>query len=137
MRTCNPSPHARRLRAGFTLLEAVILVTILGIVGVGVGIGLQATARVPEGVEDRLSVQTLLMQKMEEVSTISFASLAAGKDDSGNALSDTVTVKGKTANRTVTVAAADADGDGNPDADFLEITVTINGQSLKTRVCKP
>jgi hypothetical protein len=129
-------PRSRSSRA-FSLLEAVILVTILGIVGVGVGIGLQATVHVPAAVEDRLSTHTFLMQKMEELPTISFASLAAGKDDSGHALSDTVLLKGITVARTVTVSTVDGDGNGSPDPDLLEITVTINGQSLKTRVCKP
>jgi hypothetical protein len=120
-----------------SLLEAVILVVVLGVIGVGVGVGLQAAVRVPAAVEDRLGVHALLVQKMEEMSQVSFASLAAGKDDAGAALSDKVTFKGKQVNRTVTVAAVDGDGNGGADADLIEVTVTTNGQSLKTRVCQP
>jgi hypothetical protein len=74
---------------------------------------------------------------MEEISAISFASLAAGQDDAGVALSDSVPFKGKTLTRTVSVTKVDGDGDGLPDPDLLEISVSINGQSLKTRVCQP
>jgi hypothetical protein len=52
-------------------------------------------------------------------------------------LSDTVTVAGQTLNRTVTVSDVDADGSGGTDADFIEVTITIESQTLKTRVVQP
>ncbi len=131
-----PTPPSRRQRA-VTLLEAVILVFVLGIIGVAAGVGLQAAVHVPAVIDERLSLHALLVQRMEEISAISFASLAAGQDDAGVALSDSVPFKGKTLTRTVSVTKVDGDGDGVPDPDLLEISVSINGQSLKTRVCQP
>jgi Tfp pilus assembly protein PilV len=137
MRPASTSPAPTRRQRAISLLEAVILVLVLGIIGVGAGVGLQAAVRVPAAVDDRLTINALLVQRMEEISQISFASLAAGKDDAGIALSDTVLFKGRSLNRTVAVAKIDGDADGVIDPDLLEITVSLNGQTLKTRVCKP
>jgi Tfp pilus assembly protein PilV len=137
MRPASTSPAPTRRQRAISLLEAVILVLVLGIIGVGAGVGLQAAVRVPAAVDDRLTINALLVQRMEEISQISFASLAAGKDDAGIPLSDSVLFKGRSLNRTVAVAKIDGDADGVIDPDLLEITVSLNGQTLKTRVCKP
>jgi len=121
-------PHAR----GLTLLEAMILMCIMTVVALGFGIGLQANARVPAVVEQRLAIHTRLVEKMEELSTLGFDTLAANVG-----LSDSVVVGNSTMARTVTAGYCDADGINGVDTDFLEVTVTISGQTLKTRVAKP
>ena len=45
-----------RCRKGLTLLECVILVTVLGIMSLGFGIALQSSAHIPDGVDDRLAI---------------------------------------------------------------------------------
>ena len=122
----------RQTCRGVSLLEAMILVVILGIVSLGFGIALQSSAHVPAGVDQRLASHTFLVEKMEDLMSLDFATLSAN-----SGLSDTVTVNGQTLARTVSVAALDADGVNGVDADFIEVTVTVSGQSLKTRVTKP
>ena len=122
----------RRNHRGISLLEAILMVVVLGIVSLGFGIALQSNVRIPSAVDQRLTIHTFLVEKMEDLMSQSFATLAAN-----SGLTDTVTVNGQTLTRTVTVAQADADGNGTVDSDFLEITVTIGGQSLKTRVTQP
>ena len=121
-----------RCRKGLTLLECVILVTVLGIMSLGFGIALQSSAHIPDGVDDRLAIHTFLVEKMEDLASLDFATLSAN-----SGLSDTVTVSGQSLARTVTVAQIDADGSGTAEPDFLEVTVTIGSQYLKTRVTQP
>ena len=121
-----------RSRQALTLLECMLLVVILGIMSLGFGIAMQSICRVPDGVDQRLAVHTRLVEKMEDIMSLDFATIAAN-----SGLSDTVQIQGQTLPRTVTVAAIDADGSGGTDADFLEITVAISGQTLKTRMTQP
>jgi Tfp pilus assembly protein PilV len=121
-----PPPH------GLTLVEAMILVVVLAIVSLGFGIALQSNVRIPEAADQRLAIHTCLVAKMEDLLSLDYATLAAN-----NGLSDTVTVNGRSLARTVTTACADADGSNGTDSDFLEVTVTIATQSLKTRVTQP
>lgn len=122
----------RKHRKGLSLIEAMILLVIMSVVSLGVGAGLRAVTRMPEGIDDRMAVHIKLIEKLEELKTLSFALL-----NNGTNRSDTVTIAGQTVNRTVTIAQADADGANGVNADFLQITVTINGSSLATRVCQP
>jgi len=119
-------------RRALTLLECLILVTVLGIMSLGFGIALQSSAHIPDGVDQRLAIHTFLVEKMEDIASLDFPTISAN-----NGLSDTVSVNGQNLARTVTVASIDADGNGTADADFLEVTVTIGGQFLKTRVTQP
>jgi len=110
----------------------MILLVIVSFVSLGVGTGLRAVTRVPEGVDDRMAMHIKLVEKQEELSTLDFATL-----NNGTNRSDTVLLAGQTVNRTVAIATYDADGINGVDADFLQITVTINGSTLVRRVCKP
>jgi hypothetical protein len=113
-------------------MEAMVVVVIVGVVALGFGISLQSNARIPSAVDKRLTIHTFLVEKMEDIASMSFDTVSAN-----SGLSDTVAVAGQTLNRTVTVAPIDADGNGAPDSDFIEVTVTINDQFLKTRMAKP
>lgn len=125
---------SRRQRAcrGLTLLEALILITIVGVAGTGVGVGLHAVAKVPTAVDERLAIHNRLVEKMEELASMDFDTL-----NSGVSRSDTFLIGNRTYNRTVTIALADADGSGGAESDYLAITVTVNNQSLSTRLTKP
>ena len=60
---------------GFTLLEAVILSVVLGVVALGVGVGLQSAARLPEGTDRFLEAHARLVEKMEDLQSLDFATL--------------------------------------------------------------
>jgi hypothetical protein len=121
-----------RIPKGVTLLECMLLVVILGIVFLGFGIALQSSARVPVAADQRLTIHTLLVDKMEDLASLDFATIAANAG-----LSDAVSVNGQNLPRTVTVTPIDADGINGVDNDFLEVTVAIADQYLKTRVTQP
>ena len=74
----------------------------------------------------------VFVEKMEDVASLDFATINAN-----SGLSDTVSVNGQNMARTVTVTSIDADGGGTADPDFLEVTVTIGSQYLKTWVTQP
>jgi hypothetical protein len=113
-----------RKNRAVSLLESIFLIVILGIVSLGFGISMQSSAHIPDGVDQRLAIHTSLVDKMEDLNSLDFATLAAN-----NALSDTVTIGNQSMPRTVTVTAIYSD--------FLEVTVTIGNQYLKTRVAQP
>jgi Tfp pilus assembly protein PilV len=121
-----------RIPKGVTLLECMLLVVILAIVFLGFGIAMQSTARVPVDAEQRLAIHTLLVDKMEDIASLDFATIAANAG-----LSDTVSFNGQSLPRTVTVKPIDADGLNGVDNDFLEVKVAIADQYLKTRVTQP
>jgi type II secretory pathway pseudopilin PulG len=126
------SRHPLIRRTGFSLLESMILVVILGIVSLSFGICLQTSVRVAPAVDLRLAIHTRLVDKMEDLASLDFATISAN-----SGLSDSVTIGNQSYSRTVTVSPYDADGNGSADSDCLEVTVTINGQYLKTRVTQP
>ena len=123
-------------RRGLTLIESMIVVVILGVVTLGVGIGLQGATRLCYATDTRLAIHARLLEKLEQIHTASFSTLTAAVGVTNNSLCDTVTVNGKSLARTVSVAYFDVDG-GGAENDIVEVAVTINGQTLKTRVCKP
>ena len=116
---------------GFTLIEATILMVILSIVAVGAAVSLQALSRGPSANDLQLTINNVLIDKMEQLRALDFSAMTVG-----TALSDTVTVNGTTYVRRVTIALADANGGGN-DADFKQVTVSVNSQSLVTWVTQP
>jgi type II secretory pathway pseudopilin PulG len=125
-------PETSSRRRGVSLLESMILVVIVGIVGVGFGVSLQSSTKLTATVDTRLETHARLVEKMEDLLSRDYTVLAAN-----SGLSDTVSIHNVTYNRTVSVANKDADGNGGNDADFLEVTVTINGLALTTRVTQP
>jgi hypothetical protein len=110
----------------------MVLVLIVGVVSLGFGISLQSNARIPAAVDKRLAIHTFLVEKIEDITSMDFDTVAAN-----TGLTDTVTVGSQTLTRTVAVARIDADGNSSAETDFMEVTVTINDQSLKTRMTKP
>jgi hypothetical protein len=122
----------RHWRRGLSLLEAMMMVVIMGVVSLGFGIALQSNARVPAVVDKWLAIHTYLVDKMEDLASLNYATLAAA-----NGTTDTVNVWGQNLARTVTVQNVDGDGNGSVDSDFIEVKVTIGDQYLKTRVAQP
>src|SRR4051794_27466016 len=59
------SPRARCLRRAYTLVEALLLVTILAVTGTGVGQALLSVAHVPAADEREVLIETQLLSQME------------------------------------------------------------------------
>jgi type II secretory pathway pseudopilin PulG len=56
-----------RKTAGFSLLEAVILVTIMSIVAVAAGVGLQSIVRIPKAADSVLAINRQLASDLEQL----------------------------------------------------------------------
>jgi len=117
---------------GFSLMEVLLLVMILGIVGVAAGSSLQTIAKSPTRTDQNFQGEEALVSKLEAIRALGFSSIAVGSPNT--TLSDSVTIGGVTYARTVTVALADGDGDGNADSTFKQVTVACNGQTISTLI---
>ncbi len=116
---------------GFTLMEAIFLTTIMSIVALGAGVGLQSTVRIPPAADKALAINRQIASAMEQVRATAWASMTVGTTTSN------VTINGTSYSQSVTIAAADANGDSVNDADFRQITVAIGSQTQSTYVTQP
>ena len=117
---------------GFTLIEAMILVVILGIIGVGAGVGLQSVVHTPDAVDNVLAINSALVDGMEQTranAVSSFSTLAGS--------SSVVKINGTNYTRTITVAALTAPDGSGATADYKQITVQIGTQSVVCIVTQP
>ena len=125
----------RRQRGGFTMIEAMILMTILSIVAVAAAVGLQSTVRGPEVMNDSLAIDRAIATQIDllkQTATTTWNSL------SSSAGTSTVTVNGKTYTQTITITAqAYPDGTAGTAPDFSKITIQIGNQSMITYVSQP
>src|ERR1700761_5831715 len=64
-----------RLQCGVTLLEAILLLTILSIIGVAVGVALQNVAKTPEQSDLTLAINTEAVSRMEQMKATPWASM--------------------------------------------------------------
>ena len=121
-----------RRGGGFTLLEALILLTILGIISVGAAVGLQSSAKVPSGVDARLAIDrqlTTAMEQTKQTAMSSWATLAGS--------TSTVTVNGTSYTQTITVTAQNAPDGSGACTDYVLVTVQIGAQSMTTYLAQP
>jgi type II secretory pathway pseudopilin PulG len=125
--------HAKKSK-GFSLVEVLLLVVVLGIVGAAAGRALQVIAKVPDQTDQNFQLETRLISKMEQVRSLGFDAVTVGNPNT--TLSDTVTVSGKNYPRIVVVALADGDGNAAADATLKQITVTCAGRSVSTLISK-
>jgi len=124
-----------RARRGFSLMEVLVLVVVLGIVGAAAGQALQAMARTPVAADETFQIETQIISKMEELRALSFASVVVGATTSTVSIGD-ASVGGnvKYYQMTVTISLADANGDGIADATMKQISVTCGGQTMTTMI---
>jgi type II secretory pathway pseudopilin PulG len=127
-------PKIAKPTAGFSLMEVLLLVAVLGIVGAATGKALIAIAKVAPQNDISYQLETRLISKMEEIRSMAFDAVAVGSPNS--TLSDSVTVLNVAYPRTVTVALADGNGDGTADSTFKQVTVTCGGRSISTLISK-
>jgi hypothetical protein len=132
---------ARHLHArGLTLIEAMLLVVIMSIVAIGAGIGLQAVAKVPTATDDIMAVNARIVDTLETWRGKPWASMVTPTPNP-----DTVTINGKSYDRTITVEDADPAATNDPDTfdpakvqpDFRRITVQIGSRRMRVYVAQP
>jgi type II secretory pathway pseudopilin PulG len=141
----NPGPgiHHTRARGGFTLIEALVLMVVVSIVAVGVGVGLQSSARIPETTDRALAISAELNSELENWRTVAWGNSPWPASMPYN-YSDTVTLNigGQSLSFPRTVAIAQWDPNNlatntTPQADFVQVKVTINGQTAISYLTKP
>jgi prepilin-type N-terminal cleavage/methylation domain-containing protein len=121
-------------KRGFSLMEVLMLVAILGIVGAAAGRALISMGKVPGQTDLSYQLETRLISKLEEIRALHFDTVAVGSPNP--TLSDYVGVSGVSYPRTVTVVLADGDGNGSADATFKQVTVTLAGRSISTLISR-
>ena len=120
MKPKKPLYPLRKLRhtRGFTLLEAIVAVSILGLMATAVSaLYASGSKSVDEGIE-RMLLDSELRSRMEILISTGFTSLSNG--------SEVVTVNGQNYTITWSVAAIDLDGDATPESDAKQVTVSIS-----------
>ena len=128
------SKHSYINNIGITLLEVLIATLIISVIVFPLFISFTSASRSNSDAE-RTGVSTYFAQgKLEEVLAMDFADIGVSSPQGTPvpALSDTVTIQGRTVNRNVYVDLYDGDGDAIPDTDFKKITVTVDDTSLNS-----
>src|ERR1041384_7997173 len=68
--------HSRR-RRGLTMIEAMLLLVTISIVAVAAGVGLQAVAKVPAQTDDILSINSEIIDRIEQMKATAWANMSA------------------------------------------------------------
>jgi hypothetical protein len=142
----------RKTSRGLTLIEAILLLTIISIVAVGAGVGLQAVAKVPAITNGMMAVNGVAVSVVEQTRAnllrnwpagtwggTNYAFLANGVSytpGAGIALGNSyatpatgtspapIMIDGKPYQLTLTLTTADP-GAGSAKADFMQVTVVL------------
>ncbi len=118
---------------GFSLVELLMAMAIMIIALVPLMDSITASFQSMHVGEENTMLVNYAREKMEDVLAMDFSSVTVSTPSgTPTALSDTVTVLGKTVNRNVLVDLYDGDGDFTPDSDLKKITVIIEGIQQET-----
>ena len=118
---------------GFSLVELLMAMAIMIIALVPLMDSITASLQSTHVGEENTMLVNYSREKMEDVLAMELSSVAVSAPaGTPTALSDTVTVLGKTVNRNVLVELYDGDGDSTPDSDLKKITVIIEGVQQET-----
>lgn len=118
---------------GFSLFELLMAIVIMIIALVPAMESITASLQYASAGKEHTVFLNYGRQKMEDVLAMSFDSVpVSASPGTPTALSDTVTVAGKTVNRLVLVDLYDGDGDSAPDSDLKKVTVIIEGLQYET-----
>jgi prepilin-type N-terminal cleavage/methylation domain-containing protein len=133
----SPTLDARRSTAfnekGFSLIELLLAVVILVIALVPIMDSITASHQYAKAGKENTILLNYGRQKMEDVLAMSFDTVPiSASPGTPTALSDTVTVAGKTVNRLVLVELYDGDGDSIPDINLKKVTVIVQGVQYET-----
>ena len=118
---------------GFSLVELLLAVVILIIALVPIMDSITASFQHGRAAQENTLLLYHARAKMEDVLAMDFDSLPlSSPPGTPTALSDTVTVMGKTVNRDVLVELYDGDSDAIPDSDLKKVTVIVQGVQYET-----
>ena len=131
----------RHAQAGFSLIEVLIAVALIGILVTALSVGLTSMVSSTSTQEELMAYAHAARGKMEEVIASEFdhVPLSSPPGTPEATLSDQVTIQGKLVDRTVIVDLADADlpPDSIVDADFKHIIVDVGGYELQAYIAPP
>ena len=119
-----------KMHDGFTLVEALLSVVILGLIAAGISAPYISGLRSLEVQADRMLLDSHLRGQMEKLIGLPF-----DHDDLDlGTKSVPVTVRGKNYTITWTVSSVDLNADSNPEPNARKITVSVFGRTLTTIV---
>jgi prepilin-type N-terminal cleavage/methylation domain len=116
-----------KISVGFTLVEVIFSVVLLGIISAGVAYPYSIGMKCIDAKEDRMLLDSALRSQMESLISEDFSAISDG--------SQVVTINGQNYTFTWTVVNMDMDGDAVPEtnAKLVVISVTeVPGRSLTT-----
>lgn len=132
-----------RSSRGFTLLEAMLVVAVLGVVSLAVSIGLASASHTPENTDRVLAISDELVSELEKWRSCAFGA-SPWPSTLPYTLTDTVTLsvggQSLTYPRTTTITNWDPQNlssNASPQTDFVQVQVTIGGRSLTEYLTKP
>ena len=111
---------------GFTLLEALLSITILGIAAISISYAFTVGFKANEDKVKNLEKSSYARGMMEIANAVDFNMAISGFD--------TVTVQGQPVTRTWTVSPIDMDGDSVNETDAMKVTVTVDDVKLESIV---
>jgi prepilin-type N-terminal cleavage/methylation domain-containing protein len=116
------TPARRKLRSkhGFTLIETLLAVVILGLMTTSIGALYVSGLDSLDAGHERMLLDSHLRSRMELLMSQSFDLVTGG--------SEVVTVKGQNYTINWTAPLVDLDGDSLPDADAKHVTVSVAGE---------
>jgi prepilin-type N-terminal cleavage/methylation domain-containing protein len=116
------TPTRRKLRSkyGFTLIETVLAVVILGLMTTSIGAMYVAGLDSLDVGHERMLLDSLVHSRMESLIGQPFDQVADG--------SEVVTVKGQNYTINWSAPLVDLDGDSLPEADAKQVTVSVAGE---------
>jgi len=103
--------------SGFTLIEAMLSVALLGLVAVGISAPYISGFQALDVQADRMLLDSSLRSQMEVLVGTDFGLLSAG--------SEVVTVRGQNYTITWTVGNVDLNGDAVPESTARQVTVSV------------
>jgi hypothetical protein len=122
---------------GLTLLESMLMLTVLAVIAVATGVGLQAASKVPSANDKILIIDAELNSEMDYWKAWSFASTAPWPTTFPYTKNDnvTLTINGKATSlaRSLTISRWDPNditNNSSPQNDFVKVVITIDGQSI-------
>lgn len=131
-----------RYRA-LTLIEVMLLLTVLSVVAVGVGVGLQSASQVPRANSRMLGIQAELNSEADYWRAVGWGA-APWPSTLPSSKTDTVAVKigGQTLtlNRTLSIQIWDPNNlatNSSPKTDFARVQITIDGQVVTYFTTRP
>lgn len=118
---------------GFSLIELLIAITIMIIALAPIMDSITGSLQSGHKAEENTIIVNYTREKMDDILAMDFSTIdISSPSGTPTALSDTVTVLGKTMDRDVLVELYDGDGDSLSDNDLIKISVQIKGYQLET-----